>query len=46
MISTLIFLVSLIAASLIALKTRDKMYVVGKDRWNDPKNIFQPSWLI
>lgn len=46
MISTLIFLVSLIAASLIALKTRDKMYVVGQDRWNDPKNIFQPSWLI
>ena len=46
MISTLIFLVSLIAASLIALKTRDKMYIVGKDRWNDPKNIFQPSWLI
>ena len=46
MISTLIFLVSLIAASLIALKTRDKMYVVGQDRWNDAKNIFQPSWLI
>ena len=46
MISLLIFITSLIAAGLIALKTRDKMYVMGTDRWNDQVKKFQSSWLI
>ena len=46
MISTLIFLGCLVAAVLIALKTRDKMYVETTDRWNDTVEKFQPSWLI
>jgi hypothetical protein len=46
MISTLIFLGCLVAAVLIALKTRDKMYVTTTDRWNDTVQKFQPSWLI
>jgi regulator of protease activity HflC (stomatin/prohibitin superfamily) len=45
MISTLIFIISLIAASLIALKTRDKMYVIEQTRYGDEKN-FQAGWLI
>ena len=35
MISLLIFLAFSLAAGLIALKTRDKMYVETTDRWND-----------
>ena len=46
MISTLIFIISLIAAGLIALKTRDKMYAMGTDRWNDQVEKFQSSWLV
>jgi hypothetical protein len=46
MISLLIFITSLIAAGLIALKTRDKMYVMGTNRWNDQVEKFQSSWLI
>jgi hypothetical protein len=46
MISTLIFLGFTIAAVLIALKTRDKMYVTKTDRWNDTVNEFQVSWLL
>jgi len=46
MISTLIFLGFTIAAVLIALKTRDKMYITKTDRWNDTVNEFQVSWLL
>jgi hypothetical protein len=46
MISLLIFLGFTIAAGLIALKTRDKMYVTKTDRWNDTVNEFQVSWLL
>jgi len=46
MISTLIFLGFTIAAGLIALKTRDKMYVTAPDRWGDNRNTFQVSWLL
>ena len=46
MISTLIFLGFTIAAGLIALKTRDKMYVTTTDRWNDQVEKFQSSWLL
>lgn len=46
MISLLIFLGFTIAAVLIALKTRDKMYVTTTDRWNDTVNKFQVSWLL
>jgi len=46
MISLLIFLGFTIAAGLIALKTRDKMFVTTTDRWNDTVNKFQVSWLL
>jgi hypothetical protein len=46
MISTLIFLGFTIAAGLIALKTRDKMYVETTNRWNDTVQKFQVSWLM
>jgi hypothetical protein len=46
MISLLIFLGFTIAAGLIALKTRDKMYVTTTDRWNDTVNKFQAGWLL
>jgi len=46
MISLLIFITSLIAAGLIALKTRDNMYKVEADRWGDNREKFQSSWLI
>jgi len=46
MISLLIFLGFTIAAGIIALKTRDKMYVTTTDRWNDTVNEFQVSWLL
>jgi hypothetical protein len=46
MISTLIFLGFTIAAGLIALKTRDKMYVTAPDRWGDNRDTFQVSWLL
>ena len=46
MISLLIFLGFTIAAGLIALKTRDKMYVETTDRWNDKIQKFQVSWLM
>jgi regulator of protease activity HflC (stomatin/prohibitin superfamily) len=46
MISSVIFVVCLVAAILIALKTRDNMYVTSQDRWGDNRNHFNPSWLI
>jgi hypothetical protein len=46
MISTAIFVVCLVAAILIALKTRDNMYVTSQDRWGDNRDHFNPSWLI
>jgi hypothetical protein len=46
MISLLIFLGFTIAAGLIALKTRDKMYVTAPDRWGDNREKFQVSWLL
>lgn len=46
MISLLIFLGFTIAAGLIALKTRDKMYVTTTDRWGDNRDKFQVSWLM
>jgi len=46
MISLLIFLGFTIAAVLIALKTRDKMYVTAPDRWGDNRETFQASWLL
>jgi hypothetical protein len=46
MISLLIFLGFTIAAGLIALKTRDKMYVTAPDRWGDNREKFQTSWLL
>ena len=46
MISLLIFITSLVAAGLIALSTRDKMYKVEADRWGDNRETFQASWLI
>ena len=46
MISLLVFLGFTIAAGLIALKTRDKMYVTGTDRWNDQVEKFQVSWIV
>ena len=46
MISTLIFLGSLIAAGLIAFKTRDKMFVTSTDRYGDQVNKFQVSWIL
>jgi hypothetical protein len=45
MISTLIFLGFTIAAGLIALKTKDKMFVIEQTRYGDEKN-FQAGWLI
>jgi hypothetical protein len=45
MISTVIFVVGLVAAILIALKTRDNMYVERQSSWG-PSNHFNPSWLI
>jgi hypothetical protein len=46
MISLLIFLGFTIAAGLIALKTRDKMYVTAPDRWGDNREKFQVRWLL
>jgi regulator of protease activity HflC (stomatin/prohibitin superfamily) len=46
MISSVIFVVCLVAAILIALKTRDNMYVTSQDRWGDNRDHFNPSWLI
>lgn len=46
MISTVIFMVCLIAAGLIALSTRDNIYVTGQNRWGDPQKQFNSSWLI
>lgn len=46
MISLLIFITSLIAAGLIALKTRDNMYKVEADRWGDNREKFQSGWLV
>ncbi len=46
MISLLIFLGLTIAAGLIALKTRDNMYVTAPDRWGDNREKFQSSWLV
>lgn len=46
MISTLIFVVCLIAAILTALKTRGTMYTNGTDRYGNTHQRFNPSWLI
>jgi hypothetical protein len=46
MISTLIFMVCLIVAVLVALSTRDNMYVTGEDRWGDSRKRLNGSWLI
>jgi regulator of protease activity HflC (stomatin/prohibitin superfamily) len=46
MISVLIFVVCLVAAILIAVKTRENMYVESQDRWGDTADRFNPSWLI
>jgi len=45
MISTLIFLGFLIAAALVAIKTKDKMFVTTQNRYGD-ENDFQPMWLV
>jgi hypothetical protein len=45
MISTLIFLGFLIAAALVAIKTKDKMFVTTQTRYGDESN-FQPMWLV
>ena len=45
MISTLIFLGFLIAAALVAIKTKDKMFVTTQTRYGD-ENDFQPMWLV
>jgi regulator of protease activity HflC (stomatin/prohibitin superfamily) len=46
MISSVIFLVCLIAAILVGLSTRGNMYVTGPDRWGDEKQKFNTMWLI
>ena len=46
MISVIIFMVSLVAAILTALKTNDKMYKVEVDRWGDNNRVFNSKWLI
>ena len=46
MISSVIFLVCLIAAILVGLSTRGNMYVTGPDRWGDEKQKFNMMWLI
>ena len=45
MISTLIFLGFLIAAALVAIKTKDKMFVTTQTRYGDESD-FQPMWLV
>ena len=45
MISTLIFLGFLIAAVLVAIKTKDKMFVTTQTRYGNENN-FQPMWLV
>ena len=45
MISTLIFLGFLIAAVLVAIKTKDKMFVTTQTRYGN-ENDFQPMWLV
>ncbi len=45
MISTLIFLGFLIAAALVAIKTKDKMFVTTQTRYGN-ENDFQPMWLV
>ena len=46
MISSLIFMTCLIVAVLVALSTRDNMYVTGEDRWGDSRKRLNSSWLI
>jgi hypothetical protein len=46
MISLLIFLATLIAAGLVAIKTKDKMFVVQTSRYGDTTKNFQLSWLV
>jgi hypothetical protein len=46
MISSLIFMTCLIVAVLVALSTRDNMYVTGEDRWGDSRKRLNGSWLI
>jgi hypothetical protein len=36
----------LIVAVLVALSTRDNMYVTGEDRWGDSRKRLNGSWLI
>lgn len=46
MISTLVFVVFLIAAVLTAVKTRGSMYVKGTNSYGNQVERFSPSWLI
>jgi regulator of protease activity HflC (stomatin/prohibitin superfamily) len=46
MISTVIFVVCLIAAVVFAMKTRGNMYVTSTDRWGDNREKFNPAWLF
>ena len=46
MISVAIFVVCLILAVVVALKTRSNSVVTGQDRWGDTREKFNPSWLI
>ena len=40
MISTLIFILGLVIALVIAFTTRDSIYVQKQDRWGDMKKTF------
>ncbi len=46
MISTVIFVVCLIAAVVFAMKTRGNMYVTSTDRWGDNREKFNAAWLF
>ena len=46
MISTLIFILGLVIALVIAFTTRDSIYVQKQDRWGDMKETFNMSWLF
>ena len=46
MISTVIFVVCLIAAVLTALKTRGSMFVKGTNSYGNQVEKFRASWLI
>jgi len=46
MISTILFLVALVAALTIAFKSRDNMSKETTDRWGDKKDTLNVSWLM